>query len=298
MNAEYCSNLHFVNLLSKQARYVSFMTYKSRYCLVDSCKADSGGYTAFYNTEGTRNIYRHDTSNATSHIVLNINSGSECCGMGFQQDTSCISEYNVYLNGIDGAFDSYYNVNDTVRYCTMTNNVQGLYLNGEGWVCHNNIVQSVGTESVGIQTDLCGTTAMLTKAFNNTVTSTIAGLRTYSCANSGTVSFYSNNVSCSKQTIGNFRFTDLQVTTGVTMTNNSYSGVGTFYAGQWPAENPYNTLALWQATGKDAGSTYSSVWSTGGIVLPVEVTSFIGVDARRCGHIKLEDSNRSQQLFV
>ena len=258
-DCEHSSNIQYTQLNSLQSRYISFMTYKSSNCLVDSCRADSAGYTAFYNTEGYRNIYRYNTANATSHIVLNINSGSECCGMGFQQDTSCIAEYNVITNCADAGFDTFFNVTDTVRNCTMTGSNQGLYLNGEGWVCYNNTVSSIGVYSIGIQTTLCGSTAMVTSAYNNTIMATGSGLQPYSNVNGGTVTFYNNNVSCTSQkTPADFRFSDFQATSGLTSVNNNFYGVGVYNAGQWPNENIYTSLTAFQKTGYENGSNWSS----------------------------------------
>ena len=181
----------------------------------------------------------------------------EICGIGFQQDTNCVCEYSSFTNCYNAGFDTYYNVNDTVRYNTFSSPQDGVYLNGHGWVCYNNTITETGSSTgIGIRVDIHGTGQ--TSAYNNTITSYGSG-QTFGSSEpgGGTCVFHNNNITLIGPT--NTRFDDFQITTGVTSTNNSFRGTAVFNAGLFPNEHLYNTLASFEAaTGYETGSVWFS----------------------------------------
>ncbi len=232
-----------------------FLTGNYVDCVVDSCTVDSTGYTAIYDQFGRNNAFRYDTvTNAVQTIMGCPINGAEICGIGFQQDTNCVCEYSSFTNCYNAGFDTYYNVNDTVRYNTFSSPQDGVYLNGTGWVCYNNTITETGSSTgIGIRVDIHGTGQ--TSAYNNTITSYGSG-QTFGSSEpgGGTCVFHNNNITLIGPT--NTRFDDFQITTGVTSTNNSFRGTAVFNAGLFPNEHLYNTLASFHATtGYENGST-------------------------------------------
>ena len=235
-----------------------FLTGNYTHCIVDSCVIDSAGYTAFYDQFGSNNLFQYDTVSYVGPYILGIfTNGGELCGIGFQNDTSCVCQYSSFTNVSSDIVDTYYNVNDTVRYCTGSSPNSGIYLNGTGWVCYNNnITTTTASNGVGIRVNIHGTGQ--TSAYNNTLTLSGSGqVFGSSEPGGGTCVFHNNNVTLTGPT--NTRFDDFQITTGVTSTNNSFRGTAVFNAGLWPNEHLYNTLASFEAaTGYEKGSVWFS----------------------------------------
>jgi uncharacterized Zn-binding protein involved in type VI secretion len=243
-------NLKTLNNMSIALRFA-----RSRYCSIDSCRSDSSAYTPHYlGGGGYRNMMRYDTTLATVDTVLGIYRWIELSAAGMQEDTADVAEHCYYENAMQGGMDSYYNVDDTVRYCKFINTSGGIYPMGTGWVFHDNVVVADGRYTAAISVDNTGAERCV--FYNNVITCHGQGLRVATNAAGGTIKFYNNQVNCD---YGNSRFVDFQTTTGVTSTNNIFTGAGTWTAGAWPNETVYSTVASFQtATGYETGSVWSS----------------------------------------
>ena len=259
LSGSTCTNMIVRNISTHNTPSIAiFLTGNYVGCVVDSCTVDSTGYTAIYDQFGNGNSYRYDTVTNTGLYVLGINfNGTEICGIGFQQDTNCICEYSSFINCYNSGFDTYYNVNDTVRYCTFSSPADGVYLNGTGWVCYdNNIAESGSSGGIGIRVDIHGTGQTL--AYNNTITSYGSG-QTFGSSEPGGGTAYFHNNTITANGPANTRFDDFQITTGLTSSNNSFRGTALFNAGLFPNEHLYNTLASFQAaTAYENGSVWYS----------------------------------------
>lgn len=249
----------FRHLKMRNNRYVAiFLSGGTSNSLVDSCRCDSTGYDAIYGFGGDHNRFNYDTVQTVTETILGIDHKVELAGIGVQQDTSVVIDHCYFADCELDGMAGFFNVQDTVRYCTFSNVATGLYLNGEGWVAHNNTIVVNGSASApAIQVDLHGGSTP-TSVYNNTVTTNgNALLFNSSNAVGGTVSFHNNSVTLTGPS--NTRFVDFQVTTGITSTNNSFSGTGVFNAGKFPSEHIYNTLASFHAaTGYENGSIWFS----------------------------------------
>jgi len=238
-----------------------FFTGNYTNCIVDSCTIDSAGYTSIYFLNGTGNAIRRDTISNVVSTILGINfGGSEQAGVGVQEDTSMVIEYCQFTNVTQAGLDTYHNVNDTIRYCTVNGTQFGILLNGKGWVAHNNTVTTTIAGGSAIQiTSFVGAN----EAYSNTVTAIASGQTALNSSGGGTVSFHNNTVTCTGA--ANTRFDDFQESGTTTSIDNAFFGTGQkFNVGKWPAETTYTTLAEFQsAKGYEAGSTMNEAGGAG-----------------------------------
>ena len=121
-SVHFCPNISIYNCYFNHNRYISCFTYLCPNSTIDSCRVDSAGYTPIY-TFGGSGHWQYDTVNYVSDTVQGTISGAEFSGVGIQQDTSSSFDHIVTQNVIMGnSFDTYFNVNDTVRNCNFINN--------------------------------------------------------------------------------------------------------------------------------------------------------------------------------
>ncbi len=237
-----------------------FLSTGTHDCLIDSCYVDSTSRTAVYDYFGVRNKFAYDTVNNEMDGVLGISQGGEQCGLGFESDTSCVADHCLVENIIDSGVDTYLNYGDTVQYCTFTNLQGAIYLHGEQWVAHDNLITTNGGIGPAISVILCkaGTVENLggsgqTHVYNNTITAVATGLGVATMLGTGTALLEGNNVT---GTQSNTNLDKFDVVHNVTSINNHFHSPGRFCATPFPNEIFYYTLADFQkATGFESGST-------------------------------------------
>jgi len=251
---------NFRNVSTRNCMNIALRFSTSQYCRIDSSRSDSTAYTPHYlGAGGYGNYMSYDSTFATRDTVLDIYRRVELSAVGMQQDTASVIEYGYYEDSQIGGLDTFYNVDDTVRNCTFNDVDGGIILLGTRWVAHNNTITVTSNDyTAGITIYLTGTGE--SKAYDNTITAPRPGLSVSNAFAGGTAVFNNNTVTLSE---GNARFSNFQYTSGVTSTNNNFFGVGTWYAGLFPDEVQYSTLALFQAEGYEAGSTINEAGGTG-----------------------------------
>jgi len=262
--ASAAQNIIFRNLTFRNT--ISLTIYLANGCrnsIIDSCTIDSAGYTAIYSgVGGYKNYIRYNTVQYVVDSVLGMPRGAiEMAGIGMQQDTACVAEYNTLDNIMDSGIDSYYNVGDTVRYNIITNTLGGIWLLGLNWVAHDNTVSTSTLGIVSLNTaklppELGGGATLrptMANVYNNSITiASNFGLRGVS--NDGTITFDSNRVV--NQGNVNTLFTSYE-SGNIVSTNNSFVGVGTWATGVFPNQVYYTDLSTFKsATGYENGSTW------------------------------------------
>jgi hypothetical protein len=242
------------NLTFWDSRHITvYLAGHSRYNLVDSCVVNRGGYTGMYSWQGCRNIFRYDTIRNIQDTILGIYASIEQAGIGFQEDTACVAEYCVMDNCEDAGFDTYYNVEDTIRYNTILNCNAGIMLHGTRWVVHNNDVTTNGIIGPGISVAIFGPGQF--HIYDNSITAIARGLNFTNNTGGGTVLFERNHVT---GTCVNTNLSKFEVA-GATSINNIFCGPGRFCATAWPDEVFYSTLSdFFAATGYEEGSVWHS----------------------------------------
>jgi hypothetical protein len=252
MNHSIIRNCEFRN-----NRYISiFLAGGSDHNLVDSCTVHNGGYTGMYSWYSHGNVFRHDTVRNIGETVLGTVGGSEHAGMGFERDTATVVEYCVIENCISGGFDSFYNMQDTIRYCTVNNTgYGGIYLSGDSWVCYNNTI----TATIGVNVNIGRyhtiaevSTLGLTHVYNNTINCSARGLNfagnfiegSFGNGSGGTLQFDNNTVT--------------GTTSGTNLDINNDFFTGRFTTGVFPDYVFYTSLTDFHtATGYEEGSTFN-----------------------------------------
>jgi hypothetical protein len=242
------------NLTFWDSRHITlYLAGHSRYNLVDSCVVNRGGYTGMYSWQGCRNIFRYDTIRNIQDTILGIYASIEQAGIGFQEDTACVAEYCVMENCEDAGFDTYYNVDDTVRYNTVVNCNAGIMLHGTKWVAHNNDVTINGFVEPGISVAILGPGQF--HIYDNNIMAVARGLNFTHNTGGGTVLFERNHVTGTRV---NTNLSKFEVA-GATSINNIFCGLGRFCATAWPNEVFYSTLyEFFAATGYEEGSVWHS----------------------------------------
>ena len=256
--------------------HLTVMLEYNRYFSVDSCKADSCAYTCFYSYESGDGQFTYDTVLDVTNIVKGRDWGTdrEMCAFGHQGDPStgqggsnvkidhCYT-WNIY----DSAINSYYDSKDTITNNVFYANQAGIYQLGNGYYVANNVVTIMGNISTRKGTQMDGSGTGLNKTINNTFNNVQWGLAVNSMGAGSSVQFSGNVVNGYD---ANSYLDMFSTTSGVTSTNNSFSGPGQWLSGS----NAYTTIAKFQSgTGLEAGSAWSSIANP----LPVQVTSFTGV---------------------
>ena len=158
-SVQSCNHLSVRNIYTKNCRYIAISVYMSSNSLIDSCRSDSTGYTAMYEFGGHNNLWTYDTTNVISDSILGTVGTGEFSAIGFQQDTSIVADH-IYTTGAatGNSFDTFYNVNDTVRDSHFVNNEAGMYLDGTGWVAYNDTILVAGRYNPGISVTQRGAT--------------------------------------------------------------------------------------------------------------------------------------------
>ncbi len=258
-------------------RYISlFLAGHSNDNLVDSCVVDGGGYTGMYSWYSHRNIFRYDTVKSIGLIVRGTSGGEEHAGFGAERDTACVWEYCQMNDCYAGAFDSFYNFNDTIRYSSAIDCPTGYMLNGVGWVLHNSTFTTNGYfMDAGVKVDIGYTyegntyltTGGQTHVYNNTFTGHGTGLWANGCAAGSTILFQYNTVTGSDAQTNLSR---LQ-TVNTTSTYNYFNSPGRWLTGVWPNETTYSSLSDFKtATGYEECSTIDGA---GGCAAPPALTT-------------------------
>ena len=255
-------NLYFRNFIG----ITFFLAGYSSENLVEYCCVDSGAYTAFYSWYSHRNLYQYDTVQVIRDTIMGIYSNIEQAGFGAERDTGTVWQYCAAYDCDDSGWDTFFNCNDTIRHSLSYNCGKAITLQGVGWVCHDNVcVSNPNTfANAGIKVDISYiwgentylTTAGQTHVYNNTVTAKGSGLWVGSVAEGSSVLFENNIVQglASNTNLTRYESGD------IVSTNNNFCGIGRWNAGEWPDDENYATLALYQsATGYEAGSTYDLV---------------------------------------
>lgn len=261
-------NNSYINLTIRNTMSMAiYLAGGCRNTIVDSCTIDSTNYTALYTgIGGYRNVISHNTvRNVVNNVLGMPRIGSEMCGIGMQQDTACVAEYNTIEYVSDAGFDSYFNVNDTIRYNIITHTPGDIWLTGINWVAHNNIFSGSSPGVAVFNTaflppELGGnSTSRPTTAhvYDNTLTiSGECGLKAINASpDNGTIIFDHNSIHSTNM---NSSFDSFEAGT-ISSMSNTFFGVGKWSTGTWPNQTYYNTLAAFQkATGLEAGSVYST----------------------------------------
>jgi len=265
LNPYPCNNGIFRNLYMRNfIGIMFFLAGRSSENLVEYCRADSGAYTAFYSWHSHRNLYRYDTAYVVRDTIMGIYSNIEQAGFGGERDTATVWEYCYVYGGDMAGWDTFYNLNDTIRYCKVENSPRGFMLQGVGWVAHDNTYTTMGVSGgIGFKVDISYTwngniyltTSGRTHVYNNTMTVNNSGLWASSCAEGSSILFENNIV---YGTASNTNFSRLE-TINTTSINNTFCGSGRWLTGTWPNQTSYNTLAaLLAATGYEEGSVWYS----------------------------------------
>jgi len=100
-------------------------------------------------------MMRYDTTLATVDTVLGIYRWIELSAAGMQEDTADVAEHCYYENAMQGGMDSYYNVDDTVRYCNLSYQRRNIS-DGNGVGIHDNVVVADGRYTAAISVDNTG----------------------------------------------------------------------------------------------------------------------------------------------
>ena len=228
-----------------------FLVTGCQYCLVDSCRCDSAQYTALYDYFGSHNSFNYDT---VKHVVGvgvigNPYAGSEFCGIGFQQDTSCAAHGCVFDSLADYGVDTYLDVTDTIMNCTVSHMASGaMQVYGGGWSMHDNTITLNGSANAFVSWLVGSGTSHI---YNNTITGLGTGYAQDVAGGDGstTVTFNNNTIT---GTNVNGMFDDFSPASGIISVNNNFNGLGKFFSGS----TTYTSLALFQsATGFEKGST-------------------------------------------
>jgi len=265
LNTYPANNSIFRNLYMRNFIGIAFFL-AGRSCenLVEYCRADSGAYTAFYSWHSHRNLYRYDTAYVVRDTIMGIYSNIEQAGFGGERDTATVWEYCYVYGGDMSGWDTFFNLNDTIRYCKVENSPRGFMLQGVGWVAHDNTYTTMSVSGgLGFKVDISYTwngniyltTSGRTHVYNNTMTVNGSGLWASLCAEGSSILFENNIV---YGTASNTNFSRLE-TINTTSINNTFCGNGRWLTGTWPNQTSYNTLAaLLAATGYEEGSVWHS----------------------------------------
>jgi hypothetical protein len=228
--------------------------------LVDSCRVDSTGWTSLFVYLGSNNKWRYNhVTNVMATIRGMAINGAELCGCGdqgaavtgFSGQRGNVWEYNTFENIDNCGYDSFWNDADTIRYNTFNNlGGNGLMLYGKKYVVYGN---TLNMRATGIQVDNIGDGEIVVR--DNNITTTTYGIRALTNNSGGAITITGNTLNFSNQGI----YVDY-LTSGVTSTNNIFTGIGRWRAG---TSNTVNTLyfslpSFQSATGYEAGSTWSS----------------------------------------
>ena len=228
--------------------------------LVDSCRVDSTGWTSLFVYLGSYNKWRYNhVSNAMATIRGMAINGAELCGCGdqgaavsgFSGQRGNVWEYNTFDNIALCGFDSFWNDGDTIRYNTFNNlGGNGIMLYGKNYVVYGN---TLNLNATGIQVDNIGDGEVVVRG-NNITTSTY-GIRATTNNAGGAITITGDTLNFSSQGI----YLDY-LTSGVTSTNNIFTGTGRWRAG---TDNTHNTLyftlsSFQSATGYESGSEWLS----------------------------------------
>jgi len=265
LNPYPANNSIFRNLYMRNFIGITFfLAGRSSDNLVEACRVDSGAYTAFYSWYSHRNLYRYDTAYVVRDTIMGIYSNLEQAGFGAERDTATVWEYCYVYGGDMSGWDTFYNFNDTIRYCKVENSPRGFMLQGVGWVAHDNTFTTMGVSGdlafkVDISYTWSGntylTTGGQTHVYNNTMTVSGSGLWASKCAEGSSILFENNTV---YGTVSNTDFSRLE-TINTTSRNNTFYGSGRWLTGTWPNQTSYSTLAaLYAATGYEQGSIWYS----------------------------------------
>lgn len=259
-------NLYFRNMIG-----ISFyLAGHSGNNLVDSCRADSGAYTMFYSWQASGNRFAYDSAITVIDTIMGIYSNIEQAGFGVERDTGTVIEYCYVENATQGGIDSYFNTNDTIRYCTIVNSgIHGIFLSGDEWVAHNNTV----TASTGMNVSIDRYTGFpviplgQTHVYDNTLTVSGRGLNFTSNGgvfngngSKGTVLFENNTVTGSAS---NTNLSFFEAPDSVTSINNNFFGVGRWAKDAFPNYIFYTTLTAFQGVGFESGSTINEEGGAG-----------------------------------
>lgn len=259
--ALYDTNLVVRRLKITNNNFIAVRTANCVNSLVDSCRADSVGYTAYYSSLSDRTVFRADTAywvqdtirgryvNGSEQSAFGSQGGEgdELGVGGFGDGRETIIEYCVADNINDAFLDSYYCTDDTIRYNTGTTTL-GIFGHGQGTLVTGNVLTVSGR---GMQnSSFIGVNAFTYNAIYGVTGE--GGMSSYQNDSGGTVIWDHNVIQGASPTAWLMYARD---TIGNTITNNSYCGQGVFVKNPWPSEVSYSTLAEWQAaTGYDAGS--------------------------------------------
>jgi hypothetical protein len=265
LNLYPCNNGIFRNLYMRNfIGIMFFLAGHSSENLVEYCRADSGAYTAFYSWYSHRNLYRYDTVYIIRDTIMGIYSNIEQAGFGAERDTAAVWEYCAVYGADDSGWDTFFNLNDTIRFCKVENSTRGYMLQGVGWVAHDNTYTSMGVSGdlafkVDIRyawgEDIYLTSSGQTHVYNNTITAMGSGLWASLCAEGSSILFENNTV---HGMVSNTNFSRLE-TINTKSINNKFCGDGRWLTGTWPNQTSYNTLAaLLAATGYEDGSVWHS----------------------------------------
>ncbi len=201
----------------------------------------------------------------SSDSILGTVGTGEFSAIGFQQDTSIVADH-IYTTGAatGNSFDTFYNVNDTVRDSHFVNNEAGMYLDGTGWVAYNDTILVAGRYNPGISVTQRGATQ--TSATNCVMDVNGGGQVVSSFTGTGAIVFENNTIT------GNYVNTNWDdfESSNITSTHNNFHGIGRFITGVYPSQTTYANLASFHAaTGYENGSRPLVVFSS-----PVQQINF------------------------
>jgi len=265
LNTYPANNSIFRNLYMRNFIGIAFfLAGRSSENLVEYCRADSGAYTAFYSWYSHRNLYRYDTVYIVQDTIMGIYSNIEQAGFGAERDTATVWEYCAVHGADDSGWDTFFNLDDTIRFCKVDNSQRGYMLQGVGWVTHDNTYTTMGVSGeIGFKVDISYTwndniyltAGGRTHVYDNTMSVKGSGLWASKCAEGSSILFENNTV---YGTASNTNFSRLE-TINTTSINNTFCGSGRWLTGTWPDQTSYSTISeLLIASGYEEGSVWHS----------------------------------------
>lgn len=222
-----------------------YLRYGAEDCLVENNTINRTGNDALYAYGTVNTIFRGNYFSDVTDNVLGITTHGDQCGIGLQESTGTLVEYNNGCNIIGSCVDYYYDEGSIVRYNYFANSGGGAYPHGTNITLCYNIFNIQWESGIGGGTNSGNTGAGYVLIYNNI----FYGIGSYGLmsVDNGEVEFY-NNIVYTSQTGGKYvSFGG----TGIISRNNCFYGNGLYrYNGVY-----YNTLQDYQnASGLDTNS--------------------------------------------
>ena len=216
------------------------------------------GYTGISLVGGRNNWVHHNNISCAASNILGIAiNGAELCGIGLQQGTNNLVEYNTVSNVVMSCFDFWLETSSTIRYNYGVNSGSGAYPDGTGLRFYGNIF-SKNPVGIGGGHDYNSVKSAAPDAgpnliYNNIFYGFTTNYGLYSAPGDSSRSVVRNNIFVATSSTVNL----VNVNSGMDIDYNTYyCTTGAPRAWYWN-NTRYNTLAAFQAaSGQDRHSFY------------------------------------------